>query len=222
MVAPQRLLSVAVTTQNIGVRGPTAVPVAAGRRAPFSASQPLARAATSSVQRCKRGGVSRRHAAAPEAAPVTDADARAAGSANNCVPAGAILGQPAAAPAAAAAPDGEAAVAAAVAAAAATVLQPAAQLPLPLSPPPAPQPAAYPRIAALHSLSSIDEEELVEGHDPEAFLSSDGEEEGMVEGHLAPVMSSRDEFEEASGEGEREERGYTACWKGLDHARTKC
>lgn len=213
MVAPQRLLSVAVTTQNIGVRGPTAVPVAAGRRAPFSASQPLARAATSSVQRCKRGGVSRRHAAAPEAAPVTDADARAAGSANNCVPAGAILGQPAAAPAAAAAPDGEAAVAAAVAAAAATVLQPAAQLP---------QPAAYPRIAALYSLSSIDEEELVEGHDPEAFLSSDGEEEGMVEGHLAPVMSSRDEFEEASGEGEREERGYTACWKGLDHARTKC
>ncbi|KAI7845335.1 hypothetical protein COHA_001176 [Chlorella ohadii] len=55
---------------------------------------------------------------------------------------------------------------------------------------------ASPRVAGMYSLSSIDEEELVEGHAPAAFISWDGEEEGMVEGHLPPPISSRDDLEE--------------------------
>lgn len=81
-------------------------------------------------------------------------------------------------------------MAAAIAAAAATVLQPAAPLPPPTSPP---QPEVYPRIAALYSLSSVDEEELVEGHAPAAL---DDEEEWMVEGPQPPPISSRDDLEE--------------------------
>lgn len=81
-------------------------------------------------------------------------------------------------------------MAAAIAAAAATVLQPAAPLPPPAS---SSQPEVYPRIAALYSLSSVDEEELVEGHAPAAL---DDEEEWMVEGPQPAPISSRDDLEE--------------------------